>query len=85
VSDRALAEHPVNSRSDEAPGGSVIDARLRFAPRRLERIVFDPVAQACRVQSMSVDELHSLIEIVKQQFDALLDERRQASASAASG
>jgi len=65
----------------------VIDARRRFARhgpglgRPLERITFDPARKTCATMPMSVDELASLVALVKWEFDSLLEERRAAQAS----
>jgi hypothetical protein len=62
----------------------VIDARRHFAfrgrelSRPMERIVFDPARQTCRTMQMSLAELEAVIALVKQECDALLDERRAA-------
>ena len=69
-----------------ATNSVVIDARRRFAAsgrafaRPLERIVFDPSRQTCRMLPMTIDELEGVIALVKNEFDALLDERRAAQA-----
>ena len=78
-----MTESHLGRKASRQAGGVVIDARRRFIsgaqPRPLERIVFDPKRQACRTTQMSVDELQSMIELVKREFDALLDERRIAA------
>jgi hypothetical protein len=62
--------------------GTVIDASHRFDSRRtfptapLERIVFDSAGGICRTVAMSADELQTLVDLLKGQFDELLEQRR---------
>jgi hypothetical protein len=75
----------VEQQSAKEMRGNVIDASHRFgsrfmgAPAPLERIVFDPARGACRSVEMSVDELQTLIELLKGQFEELLAHRRVAA------
>jgi len=76
--------HHLTAKRFKRTESVVIDARRHFAfrgralSRPLERIVFDPERQTCRTMQMSVAELEAVIALVKQECDALLDERRAA-------
>jgi hypothetical protein len=78
---RVSAEKRVR-KSAKGLSGTVIDASDRFGSRAtpasipLERIVFNPADSTCRAVPMSADDLQRMIELLKGQFDELLEQRR---------
>jgi hypothetical protein len=69
-------------KSAKGLSGIVIDASDRFGSRAtpaatpLERIVFNSADSTCRAVPMSADDLQTMIELLKGQFDELLEQQR---------